>query len=321
MKKNTAILLCLFAFQLNSQPIITHAILPEAGDKTTMYVDTTPPPPGSAGANLTWNFSNLEQHYPVERFYKTPSSTTYASDFPNATLVRTDAYNYGLSYWDNSSTQSVYYGFIETGVASQQFNDNPVVYYTFPMTYGTSYADNLTAYTMPGSLTGNGVYNFVADGWGTVHLPGNTITNCLRAKSTLYIGDSTINSYSLTTEYTWFSQQYKEPVLVLVQVVINDTLYYNYAIYNNLMTSALPKLKTSKTRVFPNPASGEIVIDGLDNCTSPFHLVISDMSGKTVYSVFKENDPRIDVSSLSPGIYFLHLNSSEGSILEKIVKQ
>jgi hypothetical protein len=322
MKTISLISCSIFAIQLAAQPVITHQIFPIAGNKTTMYVDTTPPLPGSAGSNLTWNFSGLDLHYPVERFYKTPSSTTYSSDFPNATLVRTDAYNYGLSYWNVSSTQAIYYGFIETGVASQQFNDNPVVYYKFPMTYGMTYADNLTAFTMPGALTGYGVYNFVADGWGTVQLPGRTISNCLRTKSTMYIGDSTINSYSLTNEYSWFSQQYKEPVLVIVKVVINGILYYNYAIYNNLMTSDIVANGTKKIQIFPNPSTSEIFIDGIDNMAEAHELIITDISGKIVHvSDPQSNDLRIDISSLSSGMYILQVRTNTGIVTEKFLKR
>jgi hypothetical protein len=312
----------IFAIQLAAQPIITHGIIPVAGDKTTMYVDTTPPLPGLSGANLTWNFSNLDLHYPVERFYKTPDATTYSSDFPSATLVRTDAYNYGLSYWNNSSSQSVYYGFIETGVASQQFNDNPVVYYKFPMTYGMTYADNLTAFTMPGALTGNGVYNFMADAWGTVQLPGRTISNCLRTKSTLYIGDSTLNSYSLTTEYSWFSQQYKEPILVLVKVVINGILYYNYAIYNNLMITSIAEHQKTNFKLYPNPAMSKVTIEGLDNRTTQKTIMIMDISGKTVYETDCQNSiMHIDISNLTSGIYFVAEKTNHGLTVEKFIKK
>lgn len=324
MKKLFGILASLIgAATINAQPTITSAVLPIKGDTILMALDSTLVPAGASGANVTWDFSaNLQQDLPIQRIYLDPTATAYSAKFPNAKLCRTDGIGKVFSYWDNSNTsKSVYYGFVEPGIYDQHYNNLPVSYYKFPISYGQSYADSLSAVTNPGAVVGPGKYYFAADGWGTLKLPAKTYSNVLRTKSVVYIGDSSpaINSYSLTTEYAWYEPSHKEPLLVISSVIINHSLYRKFIIYENLLTSGLNMLTNHlKLKVFPNPANDRLYIE-TENTLKGHQLEITDITGKSI--ILSLDESVIDVSSLGRGIYFLKIISGEKQITQKFIKE
>ncbi len=71
----------------------------------------------------------------------------------------------------------------------------------------------------------------------------------------------------------------------------------------------------NKITIAPNPALNELIISASDNITS---LTITNSLGQTFYS--QQNDTprlRVDVSKLSPGLYFVNIN---GGDVKKFVK-
>jgi len=82
------------------------------------------------------------------------------------------------------------------------------------------------------------------------------------------------------------------------------------------------EIDNSKLKVYPNPNTGELVIENgklkIENIT------IVDMEGKTV--LFSTVSPMfqkhtLDISHLQVGIYFVKFFTEEGNIVKKIVKQ
>lgn len=67
--------------------------------------------------------------------------------------------------------------------------------------------------------------------------------------------------------------------------------------------------------VFPNPSSGTINLESPENLSE---IIIFDVSGKEALKINKVTN-EIDVSGLSPGIYFVHLKQKDKSTIVKIV--
>ncbi|MEO6425830.1 MAG: T9SS type A sorting domain-containing protein [Bacteroidia bacterium] len=67
-------------------------------------------------------------------------------------------------------------------------------------------------------------------------------------------------------------------------------------------------------KVYPNPTTHKLFIDGF----SEAKLTISDLVGKVLIS--ENNTNTIDVSSLNPGIYFLHISSGNEQSVMKFIK-
>lgn len=70
--------------------------------------------------------------------------------------------------------------------------------------------------------------------------------------------------------------------------------------------------------VYPNPTSGILSIDGIEN-TSVQHLVIFDLQGKKILEGFNQN--QIDISSLINGIYLIQLSNGKSIETHRIIKR
>ncbi len=73
--------------------------------------------------------------------------------------------------------------------------------------------------------------------------------------------------------------------------------------------------KQVQLRVYPNPASDYVYVNGVDNGD----LTISDMSGKVLISSRIAENTAIDISTLSAGVYMLKVKSAEGDYSVKLL--
>lgn len=86
----------------------------------------------------------------------------------------------------------------------------------------------------------------------------------------------------------------------------------------------LGKETTSNIKVFPNPTTSYLTIGGLDSETSvSYKATLFDVNGgvlKTIKLTSAESEPKINVSDLKMGIYFLKIENSESYSTFKIIK-
>ena len=323
--KNKLLLVLNFLFasaMLFAQPTITSGILPVKGDTVILALDTILQPPGNSGVNVTWNFSSLQQHILSSRIYLDPASTPYAAKYPNAVLARTDGAGSVYTYWKNAGNISTYYGFVEPAVYDQNYNSLPVNYYKFPIKYGDAYVDSLFATTNPGNTQGSGKYYFSADGWGTLILPNKVVQNVLRTKSILYIGDSTVNSFSLTKEYAWYSPNQKDALLVISSVLLNGALYKKFVFYDKRVANGVSTIDASEEmNIYPNPTSGVFKVHvGNIQC----HCIIGcyDPTGRLLMNKeMDERDAEIDLAGYGKGVYVVKIKKSDTQIIKKVIIQ
>jgi len=325
----TLFILLVATIAAKAQPTITSNVLPLKGDTILMSLDSTIVSPGVSGANVSWDFStSIKQDIFIERVYLDPVNTPYAAMFPNAKLCRTDGIGSVYSYWDNSNaTKSVYYGFVEKNIYDQNFNTLPLNYYKFPITFGQSFIDSLSAVTNPGALVGKGKYNFIADAWGSLKLPNKTVPNVLRTKSLIYIGDSNppVNSYSLTIEYAWYQAFKKEPLLVISTVTIDHVLNKKLVIFDNTSKVGVNETKSIENiNFYPNPASDLLYLELNDlSLNEDIELFIFDIQGKEqkhLTIINSDISNSIDISSLPKGMYFVNVIVGVKNFTSKIIK-
>ena len=69
------------------------------------------------------------------------------------------------------------------------------------------------------------------------------------------------------------------------------------------------------TRIYPNPNKGSFTIEAAEETC----FTLYDSLGQALLSGRCESDTQIDARNLSSGIYFLHLNGTSGSKVEKLV--
>jgi hypothetical protein len=69
-------------------------------------------------------------------------------------------------------------------------------------------------------------------------------------------------------------------------------------------------------KVYPNPTSGEITLEG-ENLS---HVRIVNAYGQMVYNAKVEGEQiRIDLSNMAKGIYMMHIEADGGQAVRKIV--
>jgi len=97
---------------------------------------------------------------------------------------------------------------------------------------------------------------------------------------------------------------------------VPNTVYYGMSVRlvknTNLSTNDFIK---SKVNIYPNPVQNEIHIETGEVVNS---VEVFDLLGK---QILNSKDKNIDVSGLQSGIYLLKINTNQGSLTEKIIKQ
>lgn len=119
------------------------------------------------------------------------------------------------------------------------------------------------------------------------------------------------------------------PGFVTVTATIRDGIDYGIDYTQNFVIKVNPHLGInapaqdfSNIKLYPNPASGELEIDGINLVINKIEIL--DSNGKTVSSHLFHNLSeyyKIDISNLSKGIYIVKINTEKGEVIKKVIKK
>jgi len=132
-------------------------------------------------------------------------------------------------------------------------------------------------------------------------------------------GDTTYN-----TVYKFYGENFESPLLTIEmdQSGLNATFSSYDSTQLQLDAGAGLSLNSpsGNVRIFPNPASNQLVVSTGPNDMSEKQIIIYDLLGKEVKSI-SSNDSQIniEVQNLTNGTYFIHINSSKETVTQKIV--
>src|SRR5690606_12531487 len=148
-------------------------------------------------------------------------------------------------------------------------------------------------------LRGNLVEFFFQD----IQLASGGHGNILLAMETLQTlqeGDAVMNQADIYFDYNF-------------PVTTNEAT----TVFETIMSTQNPELSSSVT-MFPNPARESIHIQATTSMTS---IEWYDVAGRLLH-VHLANDAQttLDLTARSPGVYFLKVNTPEGSIVKKVIK-
>ena len=214
-------------YQINERDNAPH-IGDELLKRQVEYVD-----PGSAGENITWDFSHLQftnNDYQVTYTEPPFDGTTYImgnSRFdinqtpPNSLIVCTQYYT--MYYFQIKNNQLLEVGH-ENPATILDYNPKPAEE-IYPSYYDTYYKSDykstyLYSATVPGAT--KGYKEIKADGYGTIVLPGGTYANTLRIKYVKTIQNVDVPGGGILlypeqiqeyTIYKWYVKGYRYPVL------------------------------------------------------------------------------------------------------------
>ena len=298
------------------------------------------------GPNYTWDFTTLTSTAEVADTFVSIYTTglTYLPVFSNpldlthfATVaIKQSLGNIPMVQISNAisfyKSQSGSYS--QVGVGAQIYGvgvpmklEPTDVVYKLPVVFGTTDSCNSE---MHAGITGLGYFGekrhrvTYIDGWGTLYLPSDTfsvvrIKSVVNYQDTIYL-DTLGFGFSMprtATEYSWLAKGHHEPVLQITSNGLTNTgKYYSSVPLPNSIGEHISKDELS---VYPSPTCDFINIISESNNDNT--ILISDLSGRVL---LKENsDPsgktKIDVSSLSSGIYLVKLISNNKSFTRKII--
>jgi hypothetical protein len=293
---------------------------------------------GPAGANQTWDFSDLAPAGVLTiQSIVTPSSTPFATDFPTADLaINDDTGSY--TYFDVSGNDLYILGGAGPGVIFPLSNSEKFL--SYPITYNSAFTDDMAGSYISSGITNSlsGTVNFLADGYGALILPSGTVNNVLRLKYTqdytftINFGLDSVTTTAESTGYLWMVEGNKNALVSIG--------YYTTSFVGELVTtksvsyypgsvSTEDLLPSNETiQLYPNPTTDKAIINVYLDRPGTADLSLYSTSGKQMRVIEFSNVPaglysrQVDLEDVEAGIYFLKLEIDDRNIFtRRIVKQ
>jgi len=103
-------------------------------------------------------------------------------------------------------------------------------------------------------------------------------------------------------------------------ITIADSIPHGEPLVFNAVERPMQREQIS---VYPNPTTGMVSLDltGFGNLSGLAELRLTDITGKELqhFQIFKLSNYQIDLSNLPDGMYFLHINTAQGTQRHKII--
>lgn len=311
----------IFAFPGMTQPVISN-VEPAIGDEfvLTLNVFNGFYPPGPAGTDINWDFSNLSSDglFTLEHSVIDPWQAEEFESFPDATSVwyreSGDSYMYAFLNFENN--MKTFLGNVGVGLGGDIYLDDYNDFFTFPLSYltfgsGTYSGLSYNPFMSPIQIEGTTYY--AADGYGTLETIYGVFSNVLRVTTvtedtwTTEFDDVTA-TYSLNT--SWYSTEHPIPVFTMdytynyfaeseTDTIFSDTL--TVFTYLALPTKVDERKADNTFKIYPNPASDYIVLG--TEIQGEVALNIFSADGKLVMNQLVHNQEKIAINDLASGFY------------------
>ncbi|MCH8903606.1 MAG: T9SS type A sorting domain-containing protein [Bacteroidetes bacterium] len=302
----------------NTNPVIGETYMLHSADTAGLTE-------GSAGANITWDFSNITSTATFSYSWVDASTTPKASSFMNA-----DVANLSSGFYDYYSANSTAYsreGVVSATQVVIPYSD-PEKILEFPFTYNSTFTDSLRASFFSGvAFERHGIITVTADAHGDLIMPYGTITDVLRIKIVEDYQDDFMGSplFLYDTEvYMWYKPGTHWPIIALSTIWINGVPTF-YASYYDLNISDIEDLTLNNSiNVYPNPSNGLINLR-INSIFGDIEVIVTDACGKTVfqnvYSDVSRSVQTIDLMGIPSGMYILTLKNEEYTQVKKLMVQ
>ena len=285
------------------------AFCKEGETDPTNVVSTASDPEGMAPQNLTYE---ILANGKVKLSWEAPENRLEFSGYRVFRKADGDAYKTiktlsasSLSYTDNANVASGHR-----------------YYYRVCALY-----DHGDVTSAPASLAGSPDLRFVEV--NRTHLPSNLTLEDLGANQMLLQWDPAFlaESYNLyrngeliaqgltETQFTDAYQGAESSLVYRVTGVLNgvESSPSNRACWGNV---AVPENESSETSLFPNPSKGQVIVRAEELQT----ITVYQMTGQQVMRFQVSGDrAEIDLSTLTPGVYYLNICTSKGNRIQKVV--
>ncbi len=349
-KKLLPLTILFFSYTIaTAQITLTTNSFPAVGDMYISHHDSLGASltPGNSGANQTWDFSGLNNHYNDTTTAVTVASTPNGTAFPTADFAANNSAGY--AYFKNTANESQIIGIsgslLGSGVLNIQYN-TPNIVAKSGVTYNSNYSFVNSFLLMASGADVNQPVDSVAahsdtyttkvvDGWGTVTSPIGAFP-CLRIMQT----DSVVQVIDVKLFGSWTpdfieftnvnkSYSYVDDVDInpIVQLNMDSTsATVNSASYRESWPFGINEpLKPTLFSMYPNPAAADnirLLIGGLPDAN--YIVQIIDMKGNeinsTLHAVNKTLVTEVDFSNLQlcSGNYIVTVSTVDNKLLQSL---
>ena len=304
----------------------------EIATSATAAVDNSP-----AGANAVWNFTGLVKESETVDSYASPTAQELI-DYPNTTYVFTATRNGvpgKIFSEDNSGAISI------TGVEGEglvlNYNNaaqgGNALIGNFPLSYGaTATTDDVAGdftyvpFNIMGTFTGT--ITTEVDAFGTLTVTGTNITpftgSVTRLKIIQDLNMSVANGNINQTTYNYYDDNteqliFRTSTLAITSSLVNDTSILTERLKETTFGVLDKNTANASLKVFPNPVKNTLQLD-LTEFSNIQRITAYDVTGREVICI-KSHTHTIDVSSLRPGLYVIHVMSDRGMASSKFIKK
>jgi len=336
MKKFLLFLSIIISVTYNAQSLVLTqaANEPVIGDTNRTHIlDTTAfssgLPNSVSGSSAVWNFQALNTTTAlITSAYVSTTAVSSSSNYAGSNIVQVQG---GLNTFYKSvsspTTQTEFMG-ISSSSLTMNFT-NTAIMAKYPVSFGSTITDNFSgSFTFSISGNANGNVTTTADGTGTLNLcDGITLTNVLRVKSvqnvTLTSGFFPVGTMKQTI-YNYYHASEKYPILNISYTSValtGQTATVTGAVSgnNNVFVVGIREnsLSDSQISTYPNPTS-DILHINLTSSLKPSEIIIYTQLGQIAQRNGYSNE--INISNLSPGIYFIEVKTNSGTARKKFIK-
>lgn len=335
MKNLNFVLFLLLGIMSYAQPSITRAGVDRLNTVINLKsedVSGTSITAGSAGANITWNFSSYTGTNPVSYTAKECPGQANCFRFPGAnritSMANIDTQDFN-SMTDVEGTMLGSYSGPALGDVTVTYV-NPLIEYKFPITYLQQFDDTYefnSVSTAIGNTNETGQVSVTVDGYGTITTPKGTYSNVLRIKrmrsatQTIASSPTPITATYTNESYQWVSQtdgmvfSFAINTFVLNGVTnVSKTVSY---LDSTVLSTVDLDSKKATISIYPNPSADFIAIASKEDLKK---ITVSSLEGKTVITAGASRN--IDISKLPKGVYILQGELKNGTIIsKKIIKK
>jgi hypothetical protein len=314
-------------------PITASQINPVAGEIVSLKIaDTTGVGFGSAGSGVSWDYSGLSLSQTASTSWVLPSTTTYGSSFPSANIAQTTPSSTFYLRADNN-------GYENWGIAqgsNTMIYTQPEIAWEYPINMNNTgshpFSVTLDWSGYPGTRTGTA--NYTVDAYGTLIMPGFTLTNVVRIHCTvttheiINVSGTDYTTDYLTESYFWLKPGVKNFVLSIFTTTSNSMgiIQHSKGVrYVDASSLNIADNQLTEGNVYPNPANDLVRLSSENLNTGNYNVSIYALNGSCIaaYPARCETSGQItlDISSLNPGFYNLVLEGENNRISSRFIKQ
>jgi len=311
-------------------PVITHENVYLIGDQSQIAWCSNDAEPGDDGADITWDFSGLNEIEEQVFDYVEPATTIFGYQFPNATLCGVGMDNYHSFYRvsDNHLIVEGYAGYEEgsTDTLKILYSDVEELI-PLPFEYGDTHFDTFEGLSqvMGFEASLEGEIDLEVDGYGTLILPNGTFENVVRYHFNRTQDNTIFGQTSTVTKEQWGWMSADHRFWLCLMETNNDGFGEEDIVWyakNPLILSA-DNLEVQEISIFPNPSSGDQKLYFDSNFEANATVQLYALDGKLINQenrfISLGTNEIIPEKQLASGMYTVIITSENKRLVSKLI--